>query len=75
MNPTYENAYVLTKRGTLEEHFKNKIWNNLLFFLTNTNIHEISVNQAHSDILTRLNFEGEKFQNDKISIDTSKGKF
>ena len=33
------------------------------------------LNQAHSDILTRLNFEGGKFQNDKISSDTSKGKF
>lgn len=39
------------------------------------NIHKISVNQAHSDILTQLNFEVGKFQNDSISSDMSKGKF
>ena len=39
------------------------------------NVHEISVNQAHSDMLTPLNFEVEKFQNDKISSNTSKGTF
>ena len=39
------------------------------------NIHEISVNQAHSDLLTRLNFEVGKYENDKIISDTSKGKF
>ena len=39
------------------------------------NICKITLNQAHSDIPTHINFEDEKFQNDKIITETSKGIF
>lgn len=39
------------------------------------NICKITLNQAHSDIPTPINFEDEKFQNDKIITETSKGIF
>ena len=73
MNPTYKIAYILTKRR--ERNILKTKSGSTYYFSYKYEYSRNSVNQAHSDILTRLNFEVGKFQNDKISSDTSKGKF